>query len=65
VVYFRTYLSGCFHTGLPRATTTNGLTMRCSQPRPAPMRKFFVVSSFSLQPRALSGAVADLGSCYV
>jgi hypothetical protein len=38
------------------------LTMRCSEPRPAPMRSFDVVSSSSLQSRALSGAVADLVS---
>ncbi len=62
------------------------LTIRCSEPRPAPMRSFDslapahsavwpfrpcrgcpprsirVVSSSSLQPRALSGAVADLVS---
>jgi ketosteroid isomerase-like protein len=38
------------------------LTMRCSEPSPAPMRSFGVLSSFSLQPRALLGAVADLVS---
>ena len=38
------------------------LTMRCSEPRPGPMRSFRVVGSSSLQRRALSGAVADLES---
>jgi CubicO group peptidase (beta-lactamase class C family) len=38
------------------------LTKRCSEPRPAPMRSFLIVSSSSLQPRSLSGAVADLVS---
>jgi len=38
------------------------LTKRSSEPRPAPMRSFRVGSSSSLQPRALSGAVADLVS---
>jgi TonB family protein len=33
--------------------------MRCSEPRPAPMRNFRVASSSSLQPRAHSDAVAD------
>ncbi len=36
--------------------------MRCSEPRPAPMRSFGVISLSSLQPRALPGAVADLVS---
>ena len=40
-----------------------GLTGRCSEPRPASMRGFRVVSSSSLEPSALSGAVADLVSC--
>ena len=40
----------------------NDLTRRCSEPRPAPMRSFLVVSLSSLQPRTLSGAVADLVS---
>jgi hypothetical protein len=38
------------------------LTRRSSEPRPAPMRNFRLVASSSLQPRALSGAVADLVS---
>jgi site-specific recombinase XerD len=37
-------------------------TKHISEPRPAPMRSFRVVSSSSLQPRAFPGAVADLGS---
>ena len=41
---------------------TKGLTRRCSEPRPALMRSFRVVSSSSLRPCALSGAVADLVS---
>jgi hypothetical protein len=43
-------------------TTVAGLTRRCSESRPAPMRSFGVVSSCSPQPRAVSGAVADLVS---
>ena len=39
-----------------------GLTRRCSEPRPAPMRSFRVVSSSSLRQRALPGGVADLVS---
>jgi hypothetical protein len=38
------------------------LTTRCSESRPAPMRNFRVVNSSRVQPRALSGAVADLVS---
>ena len=45
-----------------RALPDQGLTMRCSEPRPAPMRNFGVVSSFNLPPRAFSDAVADLVS---
>ena len=44
------------------AMELTGLTRRCSEPRPAPMRNFNVDSSSSLQRRALSGAVADLVS---
>jgi hypothetical protein len=38
------------------------LTMRCSEPRPAPMRSFGAIGSFSLRPGAHSGVVADLES---
>jgi hypothetical protein len=41
---------------------TKHLNGRCSEPRPGPMRSLHVVSTFSLRPRALPGAVADLGS---
>jgi NTF2 fold immunity protein of polymorphic toxin system component len=37
----------------------NGLTRQCSEPRPATMNSFHVVSSSSLQTRTLLGAVAD------
>ncbi len=47
---------------MSRMTITNRLTMRCSEPRPALMRSLCVVTSTSLQPRAVSGAVADLES---
>jgi len=42
--------------------SAKGLTRRCSQPHPAPMRSFRDVSLSSLKPRALPGAVADLVS---
>ena len=35
---------------------------RCSEPRPALMPSFRVVTSFNLQPAAASGVVADLVS---
>jgi hypothetical protein len=38
------------------------LTMRCSEPRRAPMRRFDVISPSTMQPCALLGAVADLES---
>jgi hypothetical protein len=41
---------------------TPRLTRRCSEPRPAAMRNFGLVSSSGLRPRALKGAVADLVS---
>ncbi len=58
-------LSAGSAVSLPRVRgidSNNHLTKRCSEPRPAPMRSFRVISSSSLQPRALSGAVADLVS---
>jgi len=51
----------CLTTRIPRRARS-ALTMRCSEPRFAPMRSFRIVSSSSLQSRALLGAVADLGS---
>jgi hypothetical protein len=44
------------------AIHANRLGRRCSEPRPARMRSFRVVSSSSLERRALSGAVVDLVS---
>jgi hypothetical protein len=49
----------CYASVFARA---KGLTRRCSQLRPAPMSSFRLISSSSLQQRALSGAVADLVS---
>jgi hypothetical protein len=49
----------------PKTTMTDATqppNQACSEPRPAPMRSFRVISSSSLQPRALSPAVADLVS---
>jgi hypothetical protein len=45
-----------------RPSSPNRLTRRSSELRPGPMRNFRVVTSSSLQPRALPGAVADLVS---
>ena len=45
-----------------RCVHKSHLTRRCSEPRPAPMRSFRVAILLSSQPRALSGAVADLVS---
>src|SRR5437667_7116745 len=41
--------------GVMSGGIVHGLTRRCSEPRPAPMRNFRVVSSSSSQPRALPG----------
>ena len=49
-----------FNSWSPAPRAARRLTMRCSEPRPVPMRSFHIVTSFSLQPRALSSAVADL-----
>jgi hypothetical protein len=57
--YCRRYIVGCCVR--PMSPHTKHLTTRCSEPRPGPMRSLHVVSTFSLQPRALPGAVADLG----
>ena len=46
----------------PLTISASHLNRRCSEPRPALMCSFPVVSSSSLQPRPISGAVADLGS---
>jgi hypothetical protein len=50
------------HQRLTQARMGYYTASRCSEPRPAPMRSFRIVNSSSLQPRALSGAVADLVS---
>src|SRR6266853_1923895 len=58
--YCRRYIVGCCVLRMSLAHQASNHAMQRTAPRPE--RSLHVVSTSSLQPRALSGAVADLGS---